>query len=73
MAKRKVCFTLSKSILDELNYFSEELGERKSCLVEKALDYYFSCVDFKMTEASVESVENGEETYSFEDVFEKDK
>ncbi len=73
MAKKKVCFTLSRSILDELNYFSEELGERKSHLVEKALDYYFSCIDFKMTEASVEAVRNGEKTYPLEDVFNKDK
>ncbi len=70
MKKIKVSFTLSKSIVDELDFMSEELNEKKSHLVEKALDYYFSCVDEKMAIASIEAVEKGKEKlYDFDEIF----
>lgn len=69
MKKVKVSFTLSKPIVDELSFMAEELNEKKSHLIEKALDYYFSCIDEKMAIASAKAVEEGkEELYDLEDV-----
>ncbi len=72
MKKIKVCFSLSKPVVDELNFLAEELNENKNTLIEKALDYYFACIDEKMALESAKKVENGiEKLENLEDVLEE--
>ncbi len=61
MKKVKVSYTLSKAIVDELDFMSEELNEKKSHLVEKALDLYFATVGEKIACEDAEKVANGDE------------
>ena len=62
MPKRvKVSYTLSKGIVDELDFMSKELNEKKSHLVEKALDLYFSVVGENMACEDAKKVAEGKE------------
>ncbi len=40
----KVSFTLSEPMLKKLNFACETLEEKKSHIIERALDFYFSCI-----------------------------
>lgn len=42
--------TLPASINDELNAFSEELGEKKSHIIAAALEMYFDYLDIRVAE-----------------------
>jgi len=70
MQKIKTTFTLSDFIVDELNSVSQELQEKKSHIVEKALSVYFDYIDEKIADKRLEKLENGEEKlHKAEDIF----
>ncbi len=43
--KLRTTFTLSDTIVEELNSISKELNQKKSHIVEKALSIYFDLLD----------------------------
>jgi predicted DNA-binding protein len=69
MQSLKVTFTLPEYIVKELCEFSEELEEKKSHLVAKALEQYFDMLDLKLAKKRSEEVKNGKvKTVSFDEV-----
>ncbi len=69
LKKVKLSFDLSKSIAEELDFMVDELKLSKSAIVEKALDYYFSCIGEKIAIEEARKVEEGRaELFSFSDV-----
>ncbi len=70
MHKIRSTFTVSDFIIDELNYVSTELNEKKSHIVEKALSMYFDSLDEKLADKRLKDLENGKEkTVPAEEVF----
>jgi predicted DNA-binding protein len=61
MQKIRSTFTLSDFIIDELNEVSEELHEKKSHIVEKALSMYFDYIDVQIAEKRLDNVKSGKE------------
>jgi RHH-type rel operon transcriptional repressor/antitoxin RelB len=59
MSRPKVIFTLSQDIVDELNTVSIELEEKKSHIVEKALEFYFDLLDVRVADQRMHDVKNG--------------
>lgn len=60
MKKVKVSYTLSPAIIKELDFMAGELGEKKSHIVEKALNFYFSIVGGNMACDDAKKVKAGE-------------
>jgi predicted DNA-binding protein len=57
-------------MIDELNEVSEELNEKKSHIVEKALSMYFDYIDEKIADKRLDDLKCGKEkTIPAEDVF----
>jgi hypothetical protein len=54
-------FTVSDFIIDELNSVSEELNEKKSHIVEKALSMYFDHIDEKLSDLRLKNLEDKKE------------
>ena len=50
MQSLKTTFTLPEYIVKELSEVSEELGEKKSHIVAKALSQYFDTLDLKLAQ-----------------------
>ena len=61
MQKIRSTFTVSDFIIDELNEVSEELHEKKSHIVEKALTMYFDHIDAKIADKRLEDIKSGKE------------
>ncbi|MDQ1245324.1 MAG: hypothetical protein QG567_2478 [Campylobacterota bacterium] len=61
MHKIRSTFTVSDFIIDELNSVSEELNEKKSHIVEKALSMYFDALDEKLSDKRLKNLENKKE------------
>ncbi|PNV83327.1 MAG: CopG family transcriptional regulator [Sulfurimonas sp.] len=61
MHKIRSTFTISDFIIDELNSVSEELNEKKSHIVEKALSMYFDALDEKLSDKRLRNLEDKEE------------
>jgi len=61
MHKIRSTFTVSDFIIDELNSISQELNEKKSHIVEKALSMYFDTLDEKLSDQRLKNLENGQE------------
>ncbi|MBW6488741.1 CopG family transcriptional regulator [Sulfurimonas sp.] len=61
MHKIRSTFTVSDFIIDELNSVSEELNEKKSHIVEKALSMYFDALDEKLSDQRLKNLENKKE------------
>jgi len=56
----------------ELERIRRELGEKKSRLIEKAITFYFDCLDVKVAEEGLKRFEKGKtETLSAEKVYEE--
>lgn len=51
--------TIDKEISDELEDVAKELGEKKSCLIEKALTVYFDLLDLKLAKKRMKDLEKG--------------
>jgi len=59
MERPRVSFTLDKNILSELDEVAKELGEKKSHIVEQALEMYFDAVDTKIADKRLEEIAEG--------------
>jgi RHH-type rel operon transcriptional repressor/antitoxin RelB len=51
--------TLDEEISQELETLAEELGEKKSYIIEKALTVYFDLLDLKLAKKRLEDLEEG--------------
>jgi len=72
MHRPKAVFTLDENILSELSSIAEELNEKKSHIVEKALELYFDLLDVKIADKRVKDFKEGKEKVVMaEDVWEK--
>jgi len=70
MQKIRSTFTVSDFIIDELNDVSEELNEKKSHIVEKALTMYFDYIDVQIADKRLDDIKSGKEKMiPAEDVF----
>ena len=61
MRKIRSTFTVSDFIIDELNSVSQELNEKKSHIVEKALSMYFDVIDEKLSDQRLKNLEDKKE------------
>lgn len=61
MHKIRSTFTISDFIIDELNSVSEELNEKKSHIVEKALSMYFDALDEKLSDQRLKNLKDKKE------------
>ncbi len=70
MQKIRSTFTVSDFIIDELESVSQELGEKKSHIVEKALNMYFDYLDEKIADKRLDDLKTGKiTTIPAEEVF----
>ncbi len=61
MHKIRTTFTVSDFIVDELNSVSQELNEKKSHIVEKALSMYFDHIDEKLSDQRLKNLDDKKE------------
>ena len=59
MERVRSTFTLDKRVVDELGAVADELGEKKSHIVEKALTMYYDYLDVVIAEKRLKDVEEG--------------
>ena len=70
MQKVRSTFTIDKAVIDELNVVAEELGEKKSHIVEKALTMYYDYIDVTIAEKRLKALDEGKsKTVSAEEVY----
>ncbi len=64
--------TLDRDISRELDSIADELGEKKSTIIEKALTAYFDLLDLELVRKRIQDVEEGrDETIDAETVWKK--
>ncbi|MBU1338798.1 MAG: ribbon-helix-helix domain-containing protein [Acidobacteria bacterium] len=64
--------TLDEEISKELETMAEELGEKKSKIIEKALAVYFDLLDIKLAEKRMKELEkNRDKLIDAEEVWKK--
>jgi predicted DNA-binding protein len=51
--------TLDEDVSKELDTIAEELGEKKSKIIEKALTVYFDLLDLKLAKKRMKELEEG--------------
>ena len=51
--------TLDADVSNELDSVAEELGEKKSAIIEKALETYFDLLDLKLAKKRLADLEKG--------------
>lgn len=51
--------TLDRDISRELDSIADELGEKKSTIIEKALTAYFDLLDLELVRKRIQDVEEG--------------
>ena len=51
--------TLDEEVSKELELVAEELGEKKSYIIEKALTVYFDLLDLKVAKKRMKDLEDG--------------
>ena len=61
MQKIRSTFTVSDFVIDELNTVAAELNEKKSHIVEKALNMYFDYIDEQIADKRLKQLEDGKE------------
>jgi predicted DNA-binding protein len=61
MERPKATFTIDKNILLELENIALELGQKKSHIVEQALEMYFDAIDTVIADKRIEALARGEE------------
>lgn len=59
MERPRVSFTIDKNILSELDEIAKELGEKKSHIVEQALEMYFDAVDTMIADKRLDEIAEG--------------
>ena len=68
MSRLKSMFTLDENIVTELDHVAKELKEKKSHIVEKALNLYFDLLDVKIADKRMDDILSGKtKLISFED------
>ncbi|MDF1884418.1 CopG family transcriptional regulator [Sulfurimonas sp. SAG-AH-194-C21] len=72
MHKVRSTFTISDFMIDELNSISQELDEKKSHIVEKALSMYFDVLDERLADKRLKDLEQGKEEITPADTFFKE-
>jgi predicted transcriptional regulator len=53
--------TLDADVSNELDSVAEELGEKKSAIIEKALETYFDLLDLSLAKKRLADLEQGRE------------
>jgi len=72
MQKIRSTFSVSDYVIDELNSISNELNEKKSHIVEKALTMYFDYIDVQIADKRLDEIKTGKEKLiPAEEVFEE--
>jgi len=61
MQKIRSTFTISDFVIDELGSVAQELGEKKSHIVEKALTMYFDYMDETIADKRLDDLTSGKE------------
>jgi predicted transcriptional regulator len=61
MQRLRTTFTLSDAVVNELNSVAKELNEKKSHIVEKALNVYFDLLDEQIADKRLDDLKNGKE------------
>jgi len=61
MQKIRSTFTISDFVIEELNAVSSELKEKKSHIVENALNMYFDYIDEKIADKRLDDLKAGKE------------
>jgi predicted DNA-binding protein len=51
--------TIDEDVSKELESVASELGEKKSAIIEKALEAYFDLMDLKLAKKRLADLENG--------------
>jgi len=51
--------TIDEDVSKELDSVAEELGEKKSAIIEKALETYFDLLDLKLAKKRLADLEKG--------------
>lgn len=59
MERPRVSFTLDKNILNGLDAVAQELGKKKSHIVEQALEMYFDAVDTMIADKRLDEIAEG--------------
>lgn len=54
--------TLDADVSHELDVIADELGEKKSYIIEKALTVYFDLLDLRLAEKRLKDLEEGRDT-----------
>jgi len=66
----KMSITLNNAVADELSVVANELNEKKSHLIEKALMFYFDALDETLADKRLKDLEAGKiHTIPAEDVW----
>lgn len=66
----RINITLPGSVSDELDQVAEELNDKKSRIVTKALELYFDELDIEIAEKRLQELKDGkEETISADEVW----
>lgn len=64
--------TIDKDVSEELEAVAAELGEKKSAVIEKALETYFDLLDLKLAKKRLAALKKGEDrVHEGEDVWKK--
>lgn len=54
--------TLNEDISRELDSVAAELGEKKSSIIERALEVYFDLIDLRLVQKRMKDLEEGHDT-----------
>jgi predicted DNA-binding protein len=69
---KRLNITLDREVAEELESVAQELNEKKSNIIEKALTFYFDYLDVKIAEERLKKLERGEtKTVPAKKVYEK--
>ncbi len=64
--------TIDKGVSDELEAVAAELGEKKSAIIEKALETYFDLLDLELAKKRLADLKKGKDrVHEAEDVWKK--
>lgn len=72
MERPRVSFTIDKNILNELEDIAKELGQKKSHIVEQALEMYFDAVDTMIADKRLDEIAEGKMKVLSLDEFKKE-
>lgn len=62
MDRPKATFTIDRNVLIELDSIAKELGQKKSHVVEEALELYFDAIDTMIADKRLDNLNKGKES-----------